>query len=72
MGKRTRDELIQLVRDIAEGNGSEEQIAAWLDELCANVSHPEVSDLIFFSDPALSPEEVVDQAIAYERKVFSV
>ncbi|MBW8800336.1 MAG: hypothetical protein JF597_44240 [Streptomyces sp.] len=38
---------------------------ALLDGLKRSVLHPRVSDLIYYSDPERTAEEVVDQALAY-------
>jgi Colicin immunity protein / pyocin immunity protein len=61
-----RSELIILVRKIAECEGNEEEINEWLAILKEHVSHPSVSDLIFYSEKELSPEEIVDEALAYK------
>jgi Colicin immunity protein / pyocin immunity protein len=65
--KMSREELIELVRKIMDAEGSEEEIDVWLDELERNVPHPEVSDLIFWpKKEPVTPEEVVDEALAYK------
>jgi hypothetical protein len=60
-----REELIALVRRIVACEGTEEANDAWLDELQSRVPHPAVTDLIFHHEPELTPEEVVDVALAY-------
>jgi hypothetical protein len=60
-----REELIALVRRIVGCEGTEEAIEAWLDELQSRVPHPAVTDLIYHHEPELTPEEVVDVALAY-------
>lgn len=61
----TREELINLVKELYNSKGkTEEQEDQLLDLLEKNVPHPEVSDLIYWED--LTPEEVVDQALAYK------
>lgn len=63
----TRDELVTLVRRIMTCDGSEEEIDLMLDRLKASVPHPRVTDLIFYaSDPNVSAEAVVDEALSYE------
>ncbi len=67
MKKLNREELIILVQRIMDVDGTEEEIDQMMDTLEANVIHPEVSDLIFYSkkeDPAA--EEIVDEALAYK------
>ncbi len=64
--KLSRDELVQLVNKIANVDGTEEEIDQMLATLEANVIDPNVSDLMFYSDEELSPEEIVDRALAYK------
>ena len=61
-----RAELIALVERIVSVDGTEEEIQEMLNVIRRSVPHPTVSDLIFHSTPALSPTQVVDQALAYQ------
>jgi len=62
----SREELIELVEKIAARQwGSEEERVALIEKLEESVIHPYVADLIFLSDPPLSPEEIVDRALTY-------
>ncbi len=45
---------------------SDEEVSEYIDILESNVSHPAPSDLIFWHDEELSPEEIVTIALAYE------
>jgi hypothetical protein len=63
MGERA--ELIDLVSRIVAGEGTEQQIDAWLDEFQSRVPHPAATDLIYHHATELSPDEVVDLALAY-------
>jgi hypothetical protein len=60
----TREELIDLVKEIMAAEGTEEEIDQKLSLLRKNVPHPRVSNLIYHDD--LSAEEVVDKALAYK------
>lgn len=61
----TREELIQLVKEIMTPKGkTEEEINELVDILEKNVPHPAVTDLIYFEN--LTPEEIVDRAINYK------
>jgi hypothetical protein len=61
----TRDELIQLVKDITTPKGkTEEEINELIDLLEKNVPHPSVTDLIYFEN--LTAEEIVDKALSYK------
>ncbi len=62
----SREQLIELVQKIMKAEGTEEELDRWQILLKANVADPEVSDLIFYSDVELSPEEVVDRALSYK------
>jgi hypothetical protein len=62
----TRLEMIELVEKIASADGSEAEQAEWLETLEANVPDPDVSNLVFWADPELSAEEIVDRALSYQ------
>ncbi|MFD6994382.1 hypothetical protein [Streptomyces sp. NPDC059943] len=63
--RMSRDELISLVRRIMAGEDSEEVGDQLMERLAEQVTDPLVSAYIFYSSPELSPEEVVDKALAY-------
>lgn len=65
MASLSRSELIRLVERIMVGEGSEEEHDALIQELAENVRHPRVTDLIYYSEPELTAEQVVDAALAY-------
>lgn len=56
----SNEELVKLVTDIMNAEGTEEEIDSMLDLLCKSVPHPSVSDLIFWNDEDLSPEEALN------------
>ncbi|MFG3259194.1 SMI1/KNR4 family protein [Streptomyces sp. NPDC048172] len=60
-----REEMVTLVRALAEARTTEAEADAAVDALEARVPHPAVTDLIFHQDPPLTAEEVVDRAMAY-------
>ncbi|HDR3651183.1 bacteriocin immunity protein [Bacillus sp. SM-B1] len=64
--KLTREELINLVSKIVECEGTEEEIDEMIEVVERNVPHPEVSDLIYWNDEDLTPEQIVDIALAYK------
>lgn len=64
--KLTREELISLVSKIVECEGTEEEIDEMIEIVKNNVPHPEVSDLIYWNEEDLTPEQIVDIAIAYK------
>lgn len=65
--KLNRKQLIEIVKkicivDYAIEEEYEQDLSIFLD----NVPDPEASDLIFHHNPELSPEEIVDKALAYK------
>ena len=64
--KLTREELINLVNRIVECEGSEEEIDEMIEVGKRNVPHPEISDLIYWNDEELTPEQIVDKALEYK------
>lgn len=66
MSDLTRGELVRLVEEIMECEGSEEECDALIEKLKQNVRHPRVTDLIFHPENGeLTAEQVVDAALSY-------
>jgi hypothetical protein len=65
MEKLTREEMIDLVGRLQRGEGDDEQAAAWIDSLSRSLPYPRISDLIFYPDEELTPEQIVDKARRY-------
>ncbi|MEU9986290.1 hypothetical protein AB0E10_05655 [Streptomyces sp. NPDC048045] len=65
MPQKSREELVRMVQQLIDARLPEDEEDRLLDELQANVLDPRVSNLIYYSDPPLTAEEVVDQALAY-------
>ncbi|WP_046226166.1 bacteriocin immunity protein [Paenibacillus dauci] len=61
-----REQLIVLVAKIQNGEGTEQEQDHLLEQLEQNVSHPEVSNLIFWDKRELTAEQIVDEALAYQ------
>jgi hypothetical protein len=59
--------LVEAVRRIMEVDGDAGELDELLDVVQANVPHPAVEDLIYWPPDGkdLTPEEVVEQALAY-------
>lgn len=64
--KLTREELTNLVNKIVECEGSEEEIDEMIEIVKRNVPHPEISDLIYWNEEELTPEQIVDKALNYK------
>ncbi|MEK4852800.1 hypothetical protein NST04_23315 [Paenibacillus sp. FSL H7-0756] len=62
----SRQQLIALVTKIVNAEGTEAELDEWLEVVASNVPHPGVSDLIFWNEPELTPEEIVDAALGYQ------
>lgn len=60
----TKEELIELVKDIMTAEGTEEEISQKLALFKKNVPHPRAADFIYHDD--LSAEEIVDKSLAYK------
>ena len=60
----TREQLIELVNKIANADGTEKEIDQMVELLEKNVPDPRVSNYIFYDE--LSPEAIVDKALAYK------
>ncbi|MBN8250805.1 MULTISPECIES: bacteriocin immunity protein [Bacillaceae] len=66
--KLTVKELVELVNKIYNPMLSDEEVSEYIEILEENVPHPAPSDLIFWNDEDLSPEEVVEIALAYKEE----
>ncbi|MEV6221924.1 hypothetical protein AB0M13_09765 [Nocardia fluminea] len=68
MPQLDRQQLIDLVTRLSEGQSTEEEQDQWMATLKAPVSDPKISDYIFWdnSNPPLTPEQIVDKALAYQ------
>ena len=64
--KLTREELINLVNKIVECEGSEEEIDEMIDMVKKNVPYPDISDLIYWNEEELTPEQIGDNALEYK------
>lgn len=67
MASLSRDQIIELVTNLYDGRGTEEQQDEWLATLEAAVPDPRVGDYIFWdgSEPRLTPEQIADKALSY-------
>lgn len=64
--RMTKQELVGLVSKLMNADyASEEERNILIDLLENNVLHPEVTDLIFYPDKEMTPEEVVELALVY-------
>ncbi|QDX92980.1 hypothetical protein EEL30_12090 [Brevibacillus laterosporus] len=67
--KLKKEELIKLVEKICNPKLSEEEVSEYIDILEQNVPHSAPSDLIFWSDTMLTPEEIVEIALNYKETI---
>jgi hypothetical protein len=61
----TREELIDLVGRIMRLEAKGSELDEWVWQLIQNVPQPHVSDMIFWPDRERTPEEIVDEAMAW-------
>jgi hypothetical protein len=66
--KLSKGELVELVNKICNAKLSDEEVSEYIEIFDDNVTHPAPSDLIFWNDEDLSPEEVVEIALAYKEE----
>ncbi|KAA8747689.1 MULTISPECIES: bacteriocin immunity protein [Paenibacillus] len=59
-----RSHLIELVRKLMDAEGSEAELDDMLTELQQQVPHAEISNLIYWDDRDLTPEQIVEEALA--------
>lgn len=62
----SKEELVDLVKKLCNPKLSDEKISEFINLLEMNVPHPAPSDLIFWNDEELTPEEVVEIALGYK------
>ena len=66
--KLSKEELVELVNKICNPKLSDEEVSEYIEILEDNVPHPAPSNLIFWNDEDLSPQEVVEIALAYKEE----
>lgn len=66
MNKLCREELIDLVRRIKLGEGSDEEASEWIMQIRQSVPHPEVLNVITRNKEGLSVEQIVDKLLNYK------
>jgi hypothetical protein len=62
--KLSKEELVELVNKKCNPMLSDEEVSEYIEILEDNVPHPAPSDLSFWNDEDLSPEELVEIALA--------
>lgn len=66
--KLTFRELVELVNKLYNPKLSDDEVSEYIGLLEDNVTHPAPSDLIFWNEEELSPEEVVEIALGYKEE----
>ncbi|OIB04696.1 hypothetical protein AK95_13010 [Paenibacillus sp. LC231] len=62
----TKAQIVDLVTSLYNGEGSEKEVGEWIELLQRNVPHPDISNLIFWPEKDLTPEEIVEKALNYK------
>ena len=65
MDKIPKEQLIQWVQTIIDRRGTEDEIDHLVEKFTKAVPHSAPMDLIFWDSRELTPEEIVDLALAY-------
>ncbi len=60
------EELVEIVRRLQTAEGTEAELDALMEKLERSVPHPEVSDLIFYSEREMTAEEIVAEVLSYK------
>lgn len=61
----SKTELVSLVYQIADPKSSDDDVAIWMEKIIKETGCPHVGEYIFYSEPELSPEQVVEKALSY-------
>jgi hypothetical protein len=64
--KLSREELVRLVTKIMTTEGTEAEIDESVEAVSRAVPHPEWTNLAFYDERNLTPEQVVEEALAYK------
>ncbi|RAI93752.1 colicin immunity protein/pyocin immunity protein [Paenibacillus pabuli] len=56
--------LLELVRKLMNAEGTEDELDEMLSELEQQLPYAEISNLIFWDDRDLTPEQIVEEALA--------
>ncbi|WP_413375479.1 hypothetical protein [Paenibacillus taichungensis] len=56
--------LVEWVRKLQNAEGTEDELDEMLTELQQQLPHAEISNLIFWDDRDLTPEQIVEEALA--------
>ncbi|WP_260632559.1 hypothetical protein [Paenibacillus xylanexedens] len=56
--------LVELVRKLMDSEGTEAELDDMLTELQQQVPYAEISNLIFWDERDLTPEQIVEEALA--------
>jgi hypothetical protein len=68
--KLTKEELLNLVRRLMAGEGSDDEASEWMKSLVENTGCPLISDYIFYPEEDLTAEEILDKAFAYKPRII--
>ncbi len=61
---RSREDLIKMVEQLLDCEGTEEEIDSLLSEIQNSVIDPSICDYIYYDE--LTVEEIVDKALSYK------
>jgi hypothetical protein len=61
----TDAEILELIARLLRGEGNDAEADAWMEQLERATRCPNISDLIFYGDPADTPEAILQKARQY-------
>jgi len=62
----SKTELVELVKKVADSQGTDDEVAEWMEIVMNETGCPNIGEYIFYTDPEMTPDEVVEKARSYK------
>ena len=62
----SRTELVELVKKVADSQGTDDEVAEWMELVMNETGCPNIGEYIFYTEPEMTPDEVVQKAMSYK------
>jgi hypothetical protein len=59
-------EILVMIARLQRGEGSDDEVGGWMEQLERATGCPNISDLIFYGDPSDTPEVILRKARQYK------